>query len=521
MSQRIAKASSPDASESGTPRHSGDTSRTSSQGVLGNIAHYAFSNIMRQVLGVISAVVRPMLLSPAHYGLWNLLKTIPSYTTYTHLGARAAARYAIPFNQANGLDKKNEQVAGTLFWGSLILSLIPACALGGWAIFGTLSMAERWGLGIMAVYVLVWWLYEYALTLLKAYQRFHVISLSNYLMPLLTFVTLPLLWIWDIYGLYISFLACIVGVTWFFLRRQPLDIARCFSWKRYLSLVRTGFPIMALGLVIVILRTVDRFVITLTLGNEELGFYSIAVMVLNFIMNIPMATREVIEPKMMQSMQGERFLEQYYISPLYHTALYLPLLMGPVFFLMPHVITLLLPNYLPGIPCIMILALGGYFMALMYMTRGVLVAWRQQAQGALLGLPVIIVNVALALMLVRLGWGIEGVAAAASVSMAVYFLVLNELIRRNAPKGSRGLHKAAIMVFVPFAVLMGPGFGLYAWMESIAWSSLLKPVLGLVVYYVCAFGVILTVTYRVDELEPVSLKGFVGSVRTKMHRNKG
>ena len=187
---------------------------------------------------------------------------------------------------------------------------------------------------------------------------------------------------------------------------------------------------------------------------------------------------------------------------------------------MPGFIVFLLPRYQPGIPCILILALGGYFMALLYMTRGVLVAWGQQTRAALRGIFVIVTNIALAVLLVTMGGGIEGVALAASCSMAVYFFVLDALIRSSAPDGTRGLRKATLMVLVPFILLLIPGFGLHVALETTAWSFSMKLLVNMIVYYLCALGGIRFVISKVDLLDAVALPGPVTRLISKFGHRK-
>lgn len=466
-----------------------DRRHGAAESVVGSVTRYAASNIFRQLLGVFTAVLRPMLLTPEHYGLWNLLKAIPQYTSYSHLGAREAARYAIPYNQAAGRPDLNEQMENTIYWGALGLNLVPALGIAAFAAFGDFSGPERFGLLAVSVLVMVYWMYEHWLTLLKAYQRFTTISWGNVILPVGNFLTLALIWAFGVYGLFMSVVASLAAVTLYFRLRHPVRVERSFSMRVYLDLTRTGFPIMALGVVILMLRTVDRFVISSMLGNEFLGYYGIAVMILNFVMNVPVATREVIEPRLMQALDHDEpaaFMDAYFFKPLYTTAFAMPFLLGPVFYLAPPVIEWLLPRYAPGVPATQILCVGGYFLALVYITRGILVARRKQGRAAVIGLLAGVLNVGLSVALVRLGLGIEGVALASSLALAAFYASLHVYLRAVTGPGVAGWARAGLAMLWPLAVLVAPGALFRVFLVHYGLGGLAAAAVGLPVYYLAA-----------------------------------
>lgn len=80
------------------------------------IAHYFSSMLIKQMIGVLVAVLRPKLLTPEQFGLFNLLKVIPNYASYIHLGASPSARYSIPQMIAEKRQGEIFTVESSLFW---------------------------------------------------------------------------------------------------------------------------------------------------------------------------------------------------------------------------------------------------------------------------------------------------------------------------------------------------------------------------------------------------------------------
>jgi O-antigen/teichoic acid export membrane protein len=203
-------------------------------------------------------------------------------------------------------------------------------------------------------------------------------------------------------------------------------------------------------------RTSDRFVILFMLGQETVGYYGIAIMVLGFSISIPAISREVVEPRLMESMDRAdlaRNLELYMTRPLMNTAYLMPFVIGPGILLLPFVIPIILPDYASGVVSAQILLLGGYFLAAGHVLRGVIVALGLQLKATIVAFPVLIVNIILSIMMVSWGYGIEGVALASSVSFLLMFSALFSFVWWQLRFRDHGLTKRFFWFFVPFPVM--------------------------------------------------------------------
>jgi len=426
------------------------------------IAAYFSSIAFRQMLGVVVAVLRPKLLSPEHYGLYSLLKVIPGYGAFVPLGARQAARFSIPRFQA---EKREDRVLamesalyfGT-FWANLLFIVIFFCV----ALPEAVTTVHRVGVAAFGLFILINWYFDYQITLLKAHQRFDLVSRANYIAALMACGSLPLLYFFGIYGLIAAMVLNVAVVSAMLRALYPLPALPRFDWREYVRMMREGFPVMCIGLGILAIRTTDRFVISGMLGTEQLGFYAIAVMAFNFLMNLPTVSREIMEPMLMQSLaqQGEREnLDRFLFVPLLHTLYLLPVLVGGAFFAAPLFLPLLLPRYAAGVPATQILVVGSFFLGLCYVLRGILVARGWQYQALLVAGAVFAVNLAGSIGLVRVGWGIEGVGLASAISFALLFVGLLTLIRVRVGTGydqwPRVLRAVLCPSFVMIVYLVG------------------------------------------------------------------
>lgn len=438
----------------------GFTVRQTPDGLLATILHFAGSNLFRHLVGGVTALLRPKLLTPELFGLWSLFRLVPTYGTHLHLGARAAMRFQLPRLLARGETEEAQRVQGTVYWGTLWLHLPVALGLGVAALHPQWRPEVRWGLLLVGMLLLANWHYEFFISWLKGRERFRVVSASNYVIALTGLLATAALIPWlGLEGALLGLLAATAAGSLYLARRGNLVSPRGFDRELFVSLAKMGFPILVFDLAMILLRTVDRLVIGATLGAEQVGFYGLGAMLMGFVLNIPGSSREVLEPRIMAALATPRdhpgAEEHYVVRPIAFMALVMALLVGPGWVLLPPVIDLLLPAYREAVPATRILLLGSYFLALFYPLRGLLVArgWMVQAAGVLGG--ALLLDLALALGAIRAGWGIVGVAWAgllSALAMTLAMLLLVHLKHRPTPLGFR---RHLPHLLLPFPLVCG------------------------------------------------------------------
>lgn len=401
-----------------------------------SILRYSSSTIYRQLLGIVNAFVKPRFLAPEYYGLWQLLNLIPDYASNSHLGARSSMRYLIPLYQASNETDKIEPIKSAAFYGGLVINLVIFGVVVAVALLGGFNLPTRAGLITMAVLVLLGTYVGYGFGTLSAYHEFRLISRALYLKATVgVFLGALLLYRFGVFGLFVSSLVATVLVALYLRPHCPLPRRDQFRFSLFCDLVRKGFPIMAITLTDMLLCTSDRLILSCYVDKESLGYYGIAITATTFVMQIPGASREVIEPRMMESfgmgLHGES-LDHYLSTPLVYTSLFMPLLVGLMMFFVSVFIPALLPRYTPGIASTQILLCGTQSLALAYLLRGVIIAndWQLSAVGIMA--VVLLVNVILSVLLLHAGWGISAVAIGTAVSFLLLFIALFSLVAVRA-----------------------------------------------------------------------------------------
>lgn len=469
-------------------------SSASGSSILGTIASYSTSKVYGFAMRILTGFVRPLLLAPEMFGLWNLFALILQYVDYyLHLGSANATRFRLPYLWGKGDNAEGERVKGTFYIGSLVPHLIAAVVFVCVALFGQWELHVRTGLFTVAAISLLIWYHRYLGHLLQGRQNFQPIIRANYIMATLAFfLGTVLIYFFGIYGIFITALvdeAVVVAYLRYHCRERT---EASFRGKLYLSLVRQGFPIMAFDMASNLVRTADRLLIAAFLGTEQLGFYALAAFIFVALLEIPGAAREVLEPRMMQemsSMDPGEVLRDYFFRPLVNTAYYIPLLIGPAIFVVPF-IDLILPRYVAGVVPAQVLAVGGYFLAISFVVRGVVVANKWQTRALVPIVLTALVNMGLNILAMKLGYGIIGVAAASSLSFVLLLVLLLGLVKRHHPSQDVPWTPQMLSLVWPFVVMMALVSSLLFLADALALNRWVAVIAQLVVFVTVMIGFI-------------------------------
>jgi O-antigen/teichoic acid export membrane protein len=478
--------------------------------LLKSIVRYSSSNIYRQILGVVNAFIRPKLLTPELYGLWNLLSLIINYANYSDLGSRTSMRFLIPYNDARGEAQKVSDIKASVFYGTLYLRLILVSGLLLTALLTDFSLEVKWGLITIATVIMIRWYYLYYISLLKSYQNFKLISQANYLRTsIAVFMGIILIYFFNIYGVYVTAIVSYLAVTLFLKSKYHSGHHTVFKFPVFFDLVKKGFPIIVFNLFVLLLRSSDRIIVASFLGIKQLGYYGIVGIVFSFFMQIPGASREVIEPRLMESLgknSREENLREYFFKPLFNTAYYIPFLVGPIFFLLPLLIPLILPRYTPAIVPTQIIILGGYFLSMAYVTRGIIVANNWQLRASVVISCVLPINIFLSIFLLKIGLGINGVAIGSSASFFVLFISLLTFIRKKSIYALENWRENIRGLFWPFPVMCISIGLLHRITEAITTNNYVAAFLSLILFYLLFYFIINYANKKYPLLKKINLK---------------
>ena len=471
-----------------------------------SLAHYTPSVLFRTVVGVLNTIIRPKLLGPQWFGLWSLLNIIPAYASYLQLGTRDYMRFTIPRLEAHDDDSTVHKVESSVFWGTLIPNCGVAAALLATAACMHLETDIRIGLAAMALLTILTCMYEYGVNLMKGHQMFRDLSHVMYLRNASQLILSVFLMLYmGLYGLLIA-LPLSLSISLLYLRtRYPFDRIGRFSWPFYCKMVREGFPLAILAFLMTLMITSGRLLVAGYLTTAEVGFYALATIALRGMLDFPQAAREVVESRLMEksdSLKRKTVLDQYLYRPLVINACYVPLVITPLYFVLPHLIRLILPLYTDGIAPLKIVLFGFYFLSIFYPLRGIIVALHMQKQAAMLTGVCVLINIGLSLIALETGFGIIGVSIANNVSYAILLILTIGLLRLQ--KGIPFPLKKTWPLITAFLLFCGAIWISKIWLEPLTGSGFIGALIQSGILFISGILLLVIAEYRLPLLKGIS-----------------
>ena len=376
---------------------------------------------------ILAGFIRAKYLGPSLFGLWNGLTIIQNYSAYTTGGLGQALNRELPMmlgrRDEAGVERVNSAVAAVyLSQGLIFLAGLIGVGLLVWPTAG-----PEVGLGLMAVGLLVLMdrFFEYLEMILMAHLEFGAVSLGPVIWWSchlgLFFLLVPR---WGIYGFYVVAVVSFASnvIYWLIACRRFLPSRLKFDWPEIWRLVKVGFPFqmgMALETVFV---SADRIMIVTFLGVTKLGYYAVGVMVTATLQEVPLIMSAILMPRLFRRYGEDESLDTikpFLFFPTMIMALAAPALLVSVSLLLPVILEVFLPKYLPALPAFKYLLFAAMFSSMASNTYSVLFALNRQRLIILVNACGIFLVVILNTIVLGLGWDIEGIALATAVAQGL------------------------------------------------------------------------------------------------------
>lgn len=389
---------------------------------------FTIGTFLAQFLGVFTSLATRKYLTPELMGIWSLMLLILSYLSFGHCGIFTAVEVRIPYLRGRKEDGEISPIRNIAFSVSLMLSLLIMVSSAVIIIFlsryfsGCVVSGIKWVslIGIATVF------YNLYISFLRADKNFTVISVATVVnAALLLVLTIVLGKLFGLTGIYCAtLLATILSFTYLLMGRR-YDLHWCLEFKRTKQLFLIGFPILVFGFFYTIFISADKILIIKMLGAKALGFYSIAILAFTYASTIPKLFTIVIFPDM-QEVLGKTGkydgLIDFVKKPSVIMSYIFPPALALIYYLLPLVVVYFIPRYTDGVASMQILLAGCFFISFAYLPQNIIISRNMQLVLLPLTVLALLIGILLNFTAVKLGYGIEGVAAGTSIAYFIYFL---------------------------------------------------------------------------------------------------
>ncbi|MFC1628322.1 oligosaccharide flippase family protein [Gemmatimonadota bacterium] len=394
--------------------------------LVGEFLVFAASTVLLQASRFSVNLYSARLLGPDIWGSWNILNLMLVYIGVFHLGLINAMNREVPFYRGMG-DGDRVRLVESVTLGVVLVSSV---VVGAGVMLGTLLAddALRGPLSALAPLLAVSLFSIYLQTSLKSNNRFHRMSYQQLVFAgLLPLLAIPMVRRFGLSGfiggqaIAIALVAAGMVCIWRFNLKPRID------GKEVVRLMRIGFPILGVGILYALLTTADRLVIFAMLGKTELGYYTLAIMVVGIIGLIPMLVAQQTYPRMAEAWGRTRqvgdVMRWVYRQVVMAVGITIPVIVIVYLAATPFVMRFL-PDYAPGIGAMKIIVIGPLFLSLAGGFGNLLNTLNRQNWYLVVQGVALLLNVVLNIMFVRAGLGITGVAIGTTITYALYGTVL-------------------------------------------------------------------------------------------------
>jgi O-antigen/teichoic acid export membrane protein len=407
-----------------------------------NFFYYFSSKIVSVVIAFIRGFIIPGYFGPKVYGIISLLRLVKIALGFSNMSMGSAYFRLSPEikNSPNGKIKLN-------ILENNVFSFLVTSGLIGTAItilIPFLFKREDIGLQNIMIYCFSITAFQHLATMFGSVystetyinKRFKIISLLNVIQPVLSLIlTLSTIFIWHIYGVFISELIAIIVVQYIYYRKSAIKPIFQIKIKEMGETFRYAFPFFMADIGWYLIRFSDRTIISIYLPLESLGIFSFAA---NLTYHMRIATRsigEVISPYFFERLSEEKSIHNMKSMIMQYTSS-IAAIGGLIYIngiMIAPLIEHVLPDYSESIVIMKILLLVAYIVAIPWLQILLLGSPRvgKQKYVTITLFVSAIINIVTSTSLVKLGYGISGIAIGTLISntiQTILYLILSHPI---------------------------------------------------------------------------------------------
>jgi len=437
-------------------------------GALKKLVFYGSSRAASQGLVSARGILLASLLGPERFGMWALFRLAMLYGSFASLSVFRGLELEVA--QSRSTPKSDSHRGEEASRTALGLTLVTSGAVGVTALVASFLVPNPSlvvGLRVFAAAVVLEMLIVYGLTYLRARGNLWRYGVTEFLFALFHLALAVLLALrWGLGGAFVGYLLatlCVLPVVAWQVPFRP-----AFSFAQARRLLRVGFPVALTSIFGFALVGVDRLVVGAYAGMTQLGFYAFAVSISGLTASLAWVVRTVVMPDVYESARvdgASAALRQHFSQTILPFSRLYPILVGALAIGVGPAVALVLPQYVEAVTAARLVIFAGVTAGFVSLgSLGVVAAGRQRVLPVL-SAALLILNAALCYMALRLGLGIDGVAAGTLFSRTAFGISILAVIAQSA--GLEGAGRFSVRISVPLVWCAAVVFVLDRWLGGI------------------------------------------------------
>lgn len=274
----------------------------------------------------------------------------------------------------------------------------------------------------------------YGNIIVKGLNRYDLLSKLTLLTALITLVSVPFIYFAGIYAVLFSNIIIFLVLSIVYYIKLPYGYKIYWNWNLFKKLVFIALPLYFSQAATIIFSSIDKLIIAAFSSFENVGYYSVSSLVTTPIILSMSSLNLVIFTRLNEKYgkdKSKEVIEKQFDRPYQIIKYIIPALILILVILLPIVVKVFLPKFSEGIIPAQILIFGIYFNTTAGFASNALFLMDLQKHSAITFIITGIMNLALSIFFLKIGFGIKGVAFSTSFTFFLYDLLLNIILYKK------------------------------------------------------------------------------------------
>jgi len=423
--------------------------------ILKNSMKFSLVKAVSALIGLPVTIYVATILVPEEYGIYGLLALWLMYATLIGPGIASAGSREMPVLLGRDQEKEALRIQNISVSSELLYTIIPTIVILG-ASFFYADTVLKIGLIIIAMSYIANRLASLWSHMNFIRERFNTVARGNLIIAIVSpvIILLGVNWL-KVYALLVGPLVAHVIVLVYYFKKGAIDFHFTFDRPEIIRLVKVGVILQGLGLIFWAFRMADRTIIASTLPLEQLGLYTFAIGFLMYALTLFTDFGNVLMPVLWREagtadsvFEGFKDTRRIAVYLALGTAVIIPIAQL-AYCLM---VTLITTKYIDSIPIFYVLSYNLYLASIGIIPALIL-------SSSIVNKPKIplylfaaglVLNISFDLLVIRLGYGVVGVAWVTICTQGLVTFVLYYFIKDYIFRGATEFIKFIIVIIVPF-----------------------------------------------------------------------
>jgi O-antigen/teichoic acid export membrane protein len=404
---------------------------------LSNVLSFGSATFISSALSFVLGVLSRNILGPEQYGYWVSLSIAFTFIPLLQLGVLNAMNREIPYYVARNSIEEVNKIRQKTFSYLITFPTFIMLLLLLFSIFVYKSnVASEYKVGFIFISFIGMLLF------LSAYVEMHYKSIQDFrsVSKLIavkgvvqSVLSIVFILFFGFIGLFLGILAALIIEM--IMGRQAfkkMSFIFDFRFQNYLPLIKTGFPILMVGLIWSVLIATDKIILTIMMDSSALGNYSVALLVFSTMMLLPQVISQVYYPKIVTMVSKEEYqqIKQSYKRVNFFLLVISLSVVLVGLLILPPIIRLMMPEYETGLVSAQILLVGLIPLTLVNYAANYFNATHNHKLYIKILVVCILMNILLSITLLLMYPDISMVAIGTSITFLLYFILMNTFFWR-------------------------------------------------------------------------------------------